>query len=151
MADTPSDAKVVRNSGIDALFQYPLMSALFDRRTRRIARGTSVLANCLSNTSTNAPAPLSALEEAVLIVSTGLTGSVQHDGPLDIPTGGRELGTPFVYALGRSASSPDNSQATTFFMINDEGIFLIKKLEGEEALQLLGGLPPNKADWVDSD
>ena len=70
MADTPSDTKVERSSGIDALFQYPLMSALFDRRTRRIARGTSVLANGLSHTSTNAPAPLSALEEAMLIVST---------------------------------------------------------------------------------
>jgi len=102
-------AKVNRSSGIEALFQYPLMAALFDRRTRRIARGTSVMANGLSHTSTHAPAPLSALEEAVLIVSTGLTGSVMHDGPLEIPTGGNELGTPFVNALGRSASSPDNS------------------------------------------
>jgi hypothetical protein len=151
MADTVTDGKVSRSSGIAALFQYPLMSALFDRRTRRIARGTSVLANGLSHTSTNAPAPLSALEEAVLIVSTGLTGSVTHDGPLQIPTGGNELGTPFVNALGRAASSPDNSQATSFFMINDEGIFLLKQLEGEEALNMLGGLPPDKADWADSD
>lgn len=151
MADPVIPAKPARSSGIDALFQYPLMSALFDRRTRRIARGTSVLADGLSYTSTNAPAPLSPLEEAVLIVSTGITGSVTHDGPLQIPTGGNELGTPFVNALGRSASSPDNSQATSFFMINDEGIFLLKRLEGEEALQLLGGLPPNQADWADSD
>jgi hypothetical protein len=147
---TPS-ARQSRSAGIDALFQYPLMSALFDRRTRRIARGTSVLADSLSHTSTNNPAPLSALEEAVLIVSTGLTGSVMHDGPLQISGGGSELGTPFVYALGRSASSPDNSQATSFFMINDEGIFLLKRLEGEEALTVLGGLPPNKADWADAD
>lgn len=151
MADPTSPAKPARNPGIEALFQYPLMSALFDRRTRRIARGTSVLANGLSHTSTNAPAPLSALEEAVLIVSTGLTGSVMHDGPLQIPTGGNELGTPFVNALGRSASSPDNSQATSFFMINDEGIFLLKKLEGEQALTLAADLPPDKADWADSD
>lgn len=151
MADPVIPAKPARSSGIDALFQYPLMSALFDRRTRRIARGTSVLADGLSYTSTNAPAPLSPLEEAVLIVSTGITGSVTHDGPLQIPTGGNELGTPFLNALGRAASSPDNSQATSFFMINDEGIFLLKRLEGEEALQLLGGLPPNQADWADSD
>ncbi|HEY3626974.1 MAG TPA: hypothetical protein VGL00_11835, partial [Terracidiphilus sp.] len=151
MADTSSPVKAARSAGIEALFQYPLMSALFDRRTRRIARGTSVLANGLSHTSTNAPAPLSALEEAVLIVSTGLTGSVMHDGPLQIPTGGNELGTPFVNALGRSSSSPDNSQSTTFFMINDEGIFMLKKLEGEEALGVLGGLPPDKADWADAD
>jgi len=149
MADPAIPA--TRSSGIDALFQYPLMSALFNRRTRRIARGTSVLADGLSYTSTNAPAPLSALEEAVLIVSTGLTGSVTHDGPLQIPTGGVELGTPFLSALGRAASSPDNSQATTFFMINDEGIFLLKRLEGEDALNLLSSLPPDHADWADAD
>src|SRR5579864_9427419 len=151
MADTSTTAGVARSSGIDALFQYPLMTALFERRTRRIARGTSVMANDLSHTSTNAPKPLSALEEAVLIVSTGLTGSVTHDGPLQIPTGGNELGTPFVNALGRSASSPDNSQSTSFFMINDEGIFLLKRLEGEDALNILGGLPPDKTDWADAD
>src|SRR6516164_669694 len=151
MADASSPAKAARSAGLDALFEYPLMSALFDRRTRRIARGTSVLANELSHTSSNAPAPLSALEEAVLIVATGLTGSVMLDGPLRIPGGGDELGTPFINALGRSASSPDNCHATSFFMINDEGIFLLKKLEGEEALTVLGGLPPNKADWADAD
>src|ERR1700750_256543 len=100
MANIPSPTRGTRSPGIDSLFQYPLMSALFDRRTRRIARGTSVLADSLSHTSTNAPAPLSALEEAVLIVSTGLTGAVIHDGPLEIPGGGKELGTPFINALG---------------------------------------------------
>ncbi len=148
MAGSNPDPTKTRNPGLDALFQYPLMSALFNRRTRRIARGTSLLSDGLSHTSTNAPAPLSPLEEAVLIVSTGITGSVTPDGPLQIPGGGDELGTPFLNALGRSASSPDNSQATTFFMINDEGIWLIKRLEGQQALDVLGGLPPNKADWL---
>jgi len=151
MANPPIPAIPSRSAGIAALFQYPLMSAIFNRRTRRIARGTSVMADGLSHTSANAPAPLSALEEAVLIVSTGLTGAVMHDGPLQIPTGGLELGTPFVNALGRSASSPDNAQATSFFMMNDDGIFLLKRLEGEEALNVLGGLPPEKADWADGD
>ena len=140
-----------RSAGIDALFQYPLMSAIFNRRTRRIARGTSLQSDGLSYTSNNAPAPLSALEEAVLIVSIGLTGSVMHDGPLQIPTGGLELGTPFLNALGRSASSPDNCHATSFFMINDDGIFLLKKPEGHDALNLFGSLPPDKADWADAD
>lgn len=151
MAQTSSPTNAARSAGLDSLFQYPLMSALFNRRTRRVARGTSIMAGDLSYTSTNSPAPLSALEEAVLIVSTGMTGFVMHDGPLQIPTGGNELGTPFVNILGRSASSPDNSQATTFFMINDEGIFLIKRLAGEEALNAFKGLPPDKADWSDAD
>ncbi|WP_263381489.1 hypothetical protein [Granulicella arctica] len=145
------DTTKTRSAGLDALFNYPLMSAISDRRTRRIARGTSLVSDGLSHVSNNAPAPLSALEEAILIVSTGITGSTTHDGPLQIPGGGNELGTPFVNALGRSASSPDNSQATSFFMINDQGIFLIKRLEGEKAISVLGNLPPNRADWVDAD
>jgi hypothetical protein len=150
-SNSSSTPKPARNPGLNALFQYPLMSAISERRTRRIARGTSLLADGLSYTSTNKPAPLSALEEAVLIVSTGITGSVMHDGPLQIPGGGLELGTPFVNALGRSASSPDNSQATSFFVINDDGICLLKRLEGRDALALAKGLPPDKADWADSD
>ncbi|HEY1985142.1 MAG TPA: hypothetical protein VGG85_07020 [Terracidiphilus sp.] len=151
MADCNSDPIKTRSSGLESLFKYSLMSAIVERRTRRIARGTSLVSDGLSHMSTNSPAPLSPLEEAVLIVSTGLTGSVTHDGPLQIPGGGSELGTPFLNALGRAASSPDNSQATTFFMINDEGIWLIKRLEGQQALDVLGGLPPDKADWGDAD
>lgn len=105
--------KAGRNPGLDALFGYPLMAAIAERRTRRISRGTSVLAGDLSYTSAHAPAPLSPLEEAILIVSTGLTGATMHDGPLQTPEGGLELGTPFMHVIGRSGSSPDNSQATS--------------------------------------
>jgi hypothetical protein len=81
--------------GLKDLLQYPLMKAFAERRTRRIARGTSLLAAGLSHTSTNAPAPLTPLEEAVLVVSTGVTGPVMHDGPLKKPDGRDELGSPF--------------------------------------------------------
>ena len=74
--------------GLEDLLRYPLMSAFRERRTRRIARGVSVSAGSLSHTSSNDPAPLTALEEAVIIVSTGVTGPVMHDGPLKRPDGG---------------------------------------------------------------
>ena len=61
--------------GLRELFSYPLMSAIVDRRTRRVARGTSIPSGPISYTSTNKPEPLTPLEEAILIVSTGLTGS----------------------------------------------------------------------------
>ena len=70
------------HKGLRELFTYPLMSAIFDRRTRRVARGTSIVSGPISYTSPNKPAPLSPLEEAVLVVSTGLTGSTTlHDVP----------------------------------------------------------------------
>lgn len=138
-------------SALAELFRYPLMSALFDRRTRRISRGTSIMAGDLSYESPNDPAPLAALEEAVLIASTGLTGVTMHDGPLTKPDGTQELGTPFINILGRSASSADNCQATSFFMINDEGIWLIRNLRGREALETMGELSPNRAEWSEGD
>ena len=68
-----------------------------------------------------------------------------HDGPLDLPRGGKGLGTPMVQTPARAAGSADNTQATSFFLINDSGVWLIKKLkklnllsepDGERALFL---------------
>jgi hypothetical protein len=137
--------------GLADLLQYPLMSALAERRTRRLARGTSVIAGPLSHESTNAPAPLSALEEAILVVSTGLTGPVMHDGPLLMPDGRPELGSPFLNAVGRTGSSPDNSHPTSFFLINDRGIWLLRRPGDREALKALASLPPRWADWSEGD
>lgn len=140
-----------RHPGLIDAMNYPLMTALAERRTRRIAQGVSLTAGDLSHTSTNEPHPLSPLEEAILIVSTGVTGFTMHDGPYQKPDGSKEdLGTPFTRLIGRSASSADNSQATTFFMLNDEGTWLIKRLKGREALEVMGDMPPRWQDWSES-
>ena len=134
------------------LFQYPLMSALIERRTRRIPRGQSVNAGVLSHQSTNQPAPLSRLEEAILITCiTGITGVTTHDGPLTKANGTDELGTPFLNIMARTGSSADNAQATHFFMINDDGIFLLKHPTGKKALETMTSLPPRWADWTEAD
>ncbi len=145
---TPS----ARNPGLEALLRYPLLQAMNERRTRRVAQGVSVLAGPLSHESKNAPHPLSPLEEAILICSTGLTGVAMHDGPLKKPSGAPEdLGSMFWNILARSGPSPDNCQATSMFMINDEGIWLIKRLRGTEAAQLVDALPRSWADWREED
>jgi len=148
MSDTKNPP--TRHPGLTELFRYPLMSAIVERRSRRVCRGTSIAAGDLSHQSTNAPAPLSELEEAVLVVTTGLTGFLMHDGPVG---GGNELGTGsyFMQTRARAAASPDNTQPTSFFLINDSGVFLIKKLARQEALQLLAQVPPRWADWSESD
>ncbi len=138
-------------AALDDLFCYPFMSCLIERRTRRIARGTSIDAGALSHTSRNAAAPLSPLEEAILIVSTGVTGLTTHDGPLNKPGGGREYGSPFLNVAGRTASSADDCQATSFFVINDDGIWLLRQPKGREALALLEDLPPRWSDWSERD
>ena len=101
--------------GLVDLFAYPFMSCLVERRTRRIARGTSVEAGPLSHHSTNTPQPLSKLEEAVLIVCTGATGLTTHDGPLVKPNGGQAR--PVFCA--NAFSQPARWRAcSTFFLTN---------------------------------
>ena len=138
--------------GIPAdVLRYPLIEAIARRRSRRVARGVSVKAGPLSHTSTNQPAPLDPLEEALLIVATGITGVITHDGPTDMADGRKELGTPFLHALARSASSPDNVQAVHFIMVNDAGTWLIDKPNAARTLELLAGLPPKWDDWREED
>ncbi len=147
LVSEPLASDIRQHPGLKELFRYPLIEAIVERRTRRVAQGASIDAGELSYTSPNQPDPLTPLEEAILIVATGMTGITTHDGPLYKPEGGKELGTPFLNIVARSGSSADNSQATSFFMINDEGIWLIKRLKGREALAALGDLPPKWEDW----
>src|SRR3954469_16323415 len=124
------------HKGLQDLFGYPLTSALQDRRTRRDAQGVSLQHGVQPYTSTNQPSPLTALEEAILIASTSVTGAVMHDGPTQKVNGSPELGTMFLEVAGRAASSADNAQATSFFMTNDEGVWLIERPRGRKALEL---------------
>lgn len=141
-----------RSPGLEAFLRYPLMQAINERRTRRLARGCSIEAGPLSHHSQNQPDPLSPLEEAILICSTGLTGVVMHDGPLKKPSGAPEdLGSMFWNILARSAPSADNSQATSFFMINDQGVWLLRRLRGSEAAALVDSLPRSWSDWSEAD
>lgn len=137
---------------LQEVLRYPLFTALRERRTRRVARGTSVPAGELSYESNNPPAPLTPLEEAILVVATGLTGlPVIHDVPTDNPGRDKELGTPLLNVLSRTASSPDNCQATSFFMINDEGTWLLRKLRGREAAAFLAERNPRWEEWSADD
>ena len=148
----PGSSAAGPNPALADLAGYPFLAALTDRRTRRIPRGFSVDAGPLSHESHNAPAPLSKLEEAILITCvTGITGITTHDGPLVEKNGLPELGTPFLNILARTGSSADNAQATYFFMINDDGIFLLKPPKGARALELLKELPPKWGDWTEDD
>jgi hypothetical protein len=150
--DSPASGGAAhQHAGLRDLFDYPLMAALQDRRTRRVAQGQSLTHGALSYESPNEPSPLSPLEEAILIASTSITGAVMHDGPLDKPNGKAELGTMFLEVTGRAASSADNAQATSFFMINDEGVWLIKRPRGREAIELMREIPPRWEDRTEDD
>ncbi len=140
------------HKGLDELFKYPLMDAIIDRRTRRVAQGMSIDAGPLSHESSNKPAPLSKLEEAVLVVSTGLTGSsTMHDVPTKNEKGEESFSAPLMNIITQATSSIDNVHSVNFIMINDEGTWLIKKLRGQAALNELAKRPPRWEDWSEQD
>ena len=113
--------------GFHEALGYPLFDAIFHRRSRRISQGIrSVPAGSLSYASTQEPQPLSPLEEALLIAATGVTGVTFPDMPFQTEDGKPLVGSPMVSIRGRAASSPDNAQATHFFLINDSGTYFLR-------------------------
>jgi hypothetical protein len=115
---------------LDALFARPLVETMFRRRTHRVSRGVRLIkAGTMTYESTQAPEPLSALEEAVLIAATGHTGLTMPDRPFQDPSTGKAImAKPNLTMDGRTAGSPDNSQGTHFIMINDTGTWYIRRL-----------------------
>lgn len=125
MSDQHTAGDQVR--GLQEALRYPLFSAIFNRRSRRISTGiSSVPAGSLSYSSNQEPQPLTPLEEALLIAATGVTGVTMPDMPFETEGGEDLLGSPMLKIVGRAASSPDNAQATYFFLINDSGTYFLK-------------------------
>ena len=57
----------------------------------------------------------------------------------------------FWNIFARSAPSADNCQATSLFMINDGGIWLLRRLRGKDAAALVDTLPRSWTDWSEAD
>jgi hypothetical protein len=137
--------KVEQEQALRNTLASPLFSSLFSRRSRRISKGIkSVPAGSLSYTSDQEVQPLDPLEEALLIAVTGITGLTMPDLPYAAEDGKPLAGTPMLEVEGRAASSPDNAQATHFFMINDSGTYLLKKPADLDPLYFRGELTGQK-------
>ncbi len=134
-----------RHLGLDRALRYSLFDAIRHRRSRRISRGiAAVWAGTLTYESKEKPQPLTALEEALLITATGVTGLTMPDMPFKTEDGKSLVGSPMIEVLGRSASSPDNAQGTHFFLINDSGTYLLQRPKDVDAAALHGELTPAK-------
>jgi hypothetical protein len=125
MTDQASDS----HPGLDALLKRPLMETIWNRRTHRVSRGSAVSAGTMSYESANARAPLSELEEAILIAAAGCTGLTMPDRPFNDPRDHKPImAKPNTNMAGRTAGSPDNAQGTHFFLINDAGTYFLRTL-----------------------
>jgi len=114
---------------IERLRAYPLLEALFTRRSRRISRGASFRSGVLTFSSAHDPQPVSPLEEAVLIAATSRTGVTFADSPFLDEEGGPLLPTPLMSASAGASASPDQAFPTRFFMWNDSGTYFIRHPE----------------------
>ena len=132
-------------AGLDALRARGLLDVLWGRRTHRVSRGATVKAGSMSYASPHPHAPLSELEEAMLIAVTGCTGLTMPDRPFTDPgTGEQIMAKPNLNMPGRTAGSPDNAQGTHFFLINDTGTYFLRKLAPLEG----GGDPFDPATLI---
>jgi hypothetical protein len=100
--------------GLKNLIEQSLIETMWRRRTHRVARGVPVVkAGSMTYESTQKPAPISELEEAVLIAATGHTGLTMPDRPFQDPTNNDfVMAKPNLTMEGRTAGSPDNAQGT---------------------------------------
>ncbi|HEV2816104.1 MAG TPA: hypothetical protein VGW40_02630 [Allosphingosinicella sp.] len=124
-----TDSREDPHAGLDALLKRPLMETIWHRRTHRVSRGSEVSAGTMTYKSENERAPLTELEEAILIAATGCTGLTMPDRPFNDPRNNQPImSKPNVNMAGRTAGSPDNAQGTHFFLINDSGTYFLRKL-----------------------
>ncbi|MCX6125374.1 MAG: hypothetical protein NTV34_11605, partial [Proteobacteria bacterium] len=71
-----------QHPGISAALNYPLFKAIFNRRSRRVMKGTkNVHAGAMSYTSNQSVVPLDSYEEAMLIALCCKTGFSMPDRP----------------------------------------------------------------------
>ncbi|HJX11468.1 MAG TPA: hypothetical protein VJ733_13355, partial [Candidatus Binatia bacterium] len=116
-------------SRLDQVWNYPFIEAIVNRRSRRFSMGATMNGGGLAYTSPHSPAPLTNLEEAILVTAaTGVTGHTLADLPYQ--SGAKpEAGGGNVMASfnGRTVASADGIHGTALFVLNDEGTFLLRR------------------------
>jgi hypothetical protein len=120
------------------LAHFSLLEALFARRSRRFAKGMRLNGGPLAYESTHEPTPLSQVEEAILaFAACGITGYTMGELPYDTgdvaEAGGGNIIMNFV---GRSVFSADAAHLVSVFVLNDEGVWMLKRPQDYPRLEV---------------
>jgi hypothetical protein len=116
-------------AAFDELGRYPLLDALIGRRSRRFAPGLELDGGPLAFASVRPPAALTLEEQAALaFAACGITGHAlaelpYDEGPLPETGGGRIM----MNLVGRTAASGDGSHVDTVFVIDDDGVWMLRR------------------------
>lgn len=113
----------------DTLARYPLMDALINRRSRRFGKGMHLNGGPLAFKSRQGPQPLSLEEEAALaFAACGTTGYALAELPYESgDTAEAGSGNIMAQFIGRTVASPDALHTYALFVINDDGVWMIKR------------------------
>ena len=120
------------------LAHYSLLDALLARRSRRFGKGMRLNGGPLAYESAHEPAPLSLAEEATLaFAACGITGYTMAELPYDTgdvaEAGGGNIIMNFV---GRTVFSADAAHLVTVFVLNDDGVWLLKRPQDYPRLEV---------------
>src|SRR5438874_4150906 len=120
------------------LAQYSLLDALLARRSRRFGKGMHLNGGPLAYESAHEPEPLSMAEEAALVFAAcGITGYTMAE----LPYGTGNLaeaggGNIIMHFAGRTVFSADAAHLVTVFVINDDGVWLLKRPQDYPRLEV---------------
>ena len=106
------------------LEDYPLLTALRERRSRRFGLGMKIPAGPLAYESRHVPRPLTEDEEAAMVfAASGITGHALAD--LVYAKGGG--GGIMAGLVARTIASGDGLQTVALLVINDNGAWLVRR------------------------
>jgi hypothetical protein len=111
------------------LANFPLLTALIERRSRRFGKGMTMHKGPLQYSSAQEPEPLTREEEAALaFAACGVTGYALAELPYDKDKDPNEGGGNIVvHFVGRTAASGDAIHSVSVFVINDHEVRLLKR------------------------
>lgn len=113
----------IKNNPLDILLEYPLMQAIFGRRSRRFGRGMEIPSGPLAYKSKLEPLPLSELEQSILIAAgTGVTG--WNFGVPFGPNRPKEHASYTLRFTGRTAPSAGGFGTAAMLFTNDTGTYI---------------------------
>jgi hypothetical protein len=112
-----------RDDPLEGVLAYPLMHAMFGRRSRRFGLGMEIPTGPLAFTSRHAPVPLSDLERSMLVAAgTGVSGF--HWGVPFAPNRPTELASAAVRFTGRTGPTAGGFGTMALFHTSDDGTYL---------------------------
>ena len=124
--------------------EFPLVEAIFGRRSRRFPLGGHVPAGPLAYRSRHAPMPLSAVERALLLATVaGVTG--WHYGITHHPGYAPAFPNYSGSAAGRTFPSAAGFHTAEFFFTDDSGTYFLPTSDAHPAAQ-----PGDAEQWLEA-